>query len=234
MKYSSNSDSLFTHVGSKLANLTILNLIYLLTCLPIVTIGVSTTALFKVTFSMVNEHQDTKLVRTYFKAWKDNFGRGLSLGLIQLWLLILLLVLLQIQQALSALSFVIGGIVVLGAAILYGILFVYVYGYSARYHDKLWHSIKACVVMGVIKWRQTAVLLITVISCLLVLPSTAWLLALGMMVFVLFGFALLAYLAVPVQMAVFTAFEPHSQHPNESAVTESGEASDDEARLAGK
>ncbi|WP_390405468.1 YesL family protein [Lacticaseibacillus jixiensis] len=207
MKYLANSDSLFSRVGGMLVNLVMLNVVFLVTCIPIVTIGISTTALFTVTFKMINTNENTGLVKLYFSAWKENFARGLALGLTQIALTVLLVILLKIQQVLPTISFVIGGVGVLVAAMYYGLAFVYVYAYTSRYNDTYWNSLKACVQMGLRKWQQSAALLITLIAIVLLMSSAAWLLALGMMILTAFGFSGLAYLASAVELDVFTSFE---------------------------
>lgn len=68
---------------ARLGDLTILNFLYLLTCLPIFTIGAATTALYTVTFRNTRDW-DNGLVRAYFRAFRDNFKQGTCLWLILL------------------------------------------------------------------------------------------------------------------------------------------------------
>ncbi|MDR2974577.1 MAG: YesL family protein [Propionibacteriaceae bacterium] len=52
-----------------------LNLIYLVTCLPIITIGVATSSLFEVTMRYADEERGY-LIKDYFLAFKDNWWRA--------------------------------------------------------------------------------------------------------------------------------------------------------------
>ena len=77
-------DSKFMRVMSRVGDLMIMNLIFLVTCIPIVTIGASLTALYTVCFRFGTE-KEGKMVRTYFKAFKENFKQSTLL-----WLVILI------------------------------------------------------------------------------------------------------------------------------------------------
>lgn len=49
-------------------DLLILNLMWVLSCLPVITIGASVTALYRVTMEM-SENKESYIVRTYWKTW---------------------------------------------------------------------------------------------------------------------------------------------------------------------
>lgn len=69
---------------SRIYDLAVLNLLFLLTCVPIFTIGAASTALYTVCFRMDTEKEDG-IFRSYFRAFRDNFRQG-----VLLWLLFLL------------------------------------------------------------------------------------------------------------------------------------------------
>lgn len=74
-------DNLFSVDGklssflSRLVDLTLLNFLWLVCCIPIITIGASTTALHSVTLKMVR-NEDSYLTRGFFKAFKENFKQA--------------------------------------------------------------------------------------------------------------------------------------------------------------
>lgn len=76
----------FFGVVSKLADLVILNMLYLLCCIPIVTIGAATTALYGVAKKMV-ENKESYIIRSYFKLFKENFKKSTTIWLILIALL---------------------------------------------------------------------------------------------------------------------------------------------------
>ena len=69
---------------SRLYDLAVLNLLFLLSCLPVFTAGAASAALYTVCFRMDTE-KETGIFRSYFRAFRENFRQGTLL-----WLLFLL------------------------------------------------------------------------------------------------------------------------------------------------
>ncbi|MEH7119808.1 DUF624 domain-containing protein [Neobacillus vireti] len=82
-------DTRFYAVVDRLSNLFILNIFWILSCLPIVTIVPATTAMFSVVRQW-QLHQDTSVVRNYFRYLKENFKQGFMIGLIWMSISVLL------------------------------------------------------------------------------------------------------------------------------------------------
>lgn len=78
-------DSKFMQVLNRFADLMILNIIYVLTCIPVFTIGAATTALYKVCFQMGTEDEGN-LYKGYFQAFLSNFKQATII-----WIIIMLL-----------------------------------------------------------------------------------------------------------------------------------------------
>ncbi|MGL4344465.1 MAG: YesL family protein [Cellulosilyticaceae bacterium] len=74
-------------VGTEIADAMILSVYWLLCCLPIVTIGASTTAVFYVYGKKVRD-EDCYLTKDFFKSFKENFKQSIPITLIlgALWL----------------------------------------------------------------------------------------------------------------------------------------------------
>ena len=66
---------------SRLADLFWLNLLYILCCIPVITAGAATTALYYVTLKMVKD-EEGYITRSYFKAFKDNFVQATVIWII--------------------------------------------------------------------------------------------------------------------------------------------------------
>ena len=74
---------------TKLACTAYLNLLWFICCIPIVTAGASTTALYYVTLKMVKD-EESGLTRAFFHSFKENFRQGTIIWLILLALGIVL------------------------------------------------------------------------------------------------------------------------------------------------
>ena len=83
MNHIFSPDSKIFRVMNRMADLVILNLIYFLTCLPVVTIGAATAAMYTICFRMDTD-RETNLIKPYLEAFRDNWKQatGLWIGLL--------------------------------------------------------------------------------------------------------------------------------------------------------
>lgn len=68
---------------SRIADLMVLNIVFLLTCLPIFTIGAAVTALYDVVFRM-DTNREGKMLATYFRSFRLNFKQASVIWLVLL------------------------------------------------------------------------------------------------------------------------------------------------------
>lgn len=78
-----NLDSPFVQFMNRVADLMILNLLFIVCCLPIITIGPAVTALYYVTLKMTR-NEESYIVRSFFRSFKQNFRQGLIMWLLDL------------------------------------------------------------------------------------------------------------------------------------------------------
>lgn len=76
-----NIDNPFMQFISKIFDLVILNLIYILSCIPVITIGASTSALYYVCLRMVRG-DDPYIWQNFWKSFRQNFKQGTLLWLL--------------------------------------------------------------------------------------------------------------------------------------------------------
>ena len=65
-------DNKFFEILGKITNIVILNLLFIISCLPVITIGASITALYYVATQIVKE-EETYIVKEFIKRFKENF-----------------------------------------------------------------------------------------------------------------------------------------------------------------
>lgn len=68
-------DGKLSNVMGKIADLVLLNILWLLCCIPIVTIGASTTALYYVMLKMV-KNEEAYVCSSFFHSFKENFKQS--------------------------------------------------------------------------------------------------------------------------------------------------------------
>lgn len=75
---------MFMRMMSRVADLLLLNILFLLTSVPVITIGAASTALYTVCFRFETD-REAGVVRSYFRAFRDNFKQATII-----WLIVLL------------------------------------------------------------------------------------------------------------------------------------------------
>ena len=76
-------DSQIMQALSRLCDLMLLNVLFLLTCIPIVTIGAASTAMYTVA-SRLGTDREEGVFKPYFRAFRANFGQSTAIWLILL------------------------------------------------------------------------------------------------------------------------------------------------------
>ena len=65
-------DSKIMQVIGKITDLILLNIVFLLSCLPVFTIGAATAAMYTLCFRMLRQ-EEGNIIKPYFRAFKENF-----------------------------------------------------------------------------------------------------------------------------------------------------------------
>ena len=83
-------DGPFYRFLDRATNLIFLNLIFIICCLPVVTIGPALTALYYVTLK-IHRGEDPSILKTFFHSFRTNFKQGFVLGISMLLIAALLI-----------------------------------------------------------------------------------------------------------------------------------------------
>ena len=76
-------DGKFLENFNKITDLVILNLLWILCCIPIVTIGASTSALYQVVLQIA-ENRESYITKEFFRAFRENFKQATIVWLVTL------------------------------------------------------------------------------------------------------------------------------------------------------
>ena len=140
-----NYDSPFWSFMSRIADLVILNVLWLVFCIPVFTIGASTAAMYRVTLNLVRG-EGGGVVRSFWASFKLNFKQGVLLFLILL--IPTLLVILEVGMYLSGAvtQSIWMGVVFCFPALLVSLVGAYVYPLLAQFDNTIKNTIKnACL-----------------------------------------------------------------------------------------
>ncbi|MBE5972367.1 MAG: DUF624 domain-containing protein [Lachnoclostridium sp.] len=177
----------------RMGDLMILNVLFIFFSIPIVTIGASTTALYTMTFKLLDETEGN-LIKNYFKAFKNNFKQATAI-----WLVVLFAGLFLAYDAYlsyvstSILAKILMGLVIL-IAIVYAMWTSWIFPVQSKFENPVKVNMKNAALMMVIHMFPTT-LLITVLNVvpLLILWFYTSLFFAGLPFVVFLMFAFIAY-----------------------------------------
>lgn len=198
----------------KFFDIMILNVLWFVCSIPVVTIGASTTAVYYVTLKLVRDEEDST-VKAYFKAFKENFKQATIIWLILLVIGIIigfdLYFFLMMNTAVSTFRTIMLAIFG-GFAIIYLCIFLYVFPLQSKFYNPIKRTIFNAFFMSIRHFLQTLGLLVMDIG----IPALA-LLAVPMLqpLLFLFGFPLLAFINSYVFVVVFDKYIPKKEETDD-------------------
>lgn len=186
------------------ADIVILNLLWLIFSLPIVTIGASTTAMYRVSVKLVRG--EGNLFKTFLGAFKQNFRQATVIWLIIVVLFAMFYFDIRIMKLISSpLGQV--GVIFFGSAAILGICVIqYVFPLLAWFENSVLQTLRNAAIMSI---RHAPVTLM--MTGIWLLPFAAWLFIPSWFFyygfhFVLFSFALVSYAKAHLLNSVFSKY----------------------------
>ncbi len=144
---------------SKIADLVWLNILALICCIPIFTIGASLTSVYYVTLKMV-KNEESYITRSFFKAFRENFKQSTIIWLIMLVLISVFGLDFYIYTT-GALNLPMAVMVIIGFfAILCSLAFVYIFPVLSRFDNTVKNTIVNSFIMAVAHFPKTFLMLI--------------------------------------------------------------------------
>lgn len=197
---------------SRMADLVLLNLLWLVCCLPVITIGASTTALYYVEMKMVKD-EDSYVVKSFFHSFKENFRQSTAV-----WLCIMLAgVVLYFDFYYSSHMMTAGAklmaVPLILAAFLILITSCYVFPVMAYFKNSVKGAVKNSLLMALAHLPYTIVIaVITMGPVLLIVISQNNLLA-GTFLDIIIGVSLCAWANVHIFNKLFERYIPETVQP---------------------
>ena len=175
-----NHDNSFFKFVSRVTDAFILNLLWLLCSLPLVTAGAATCAAFSVSLKMVDD-EEGYIAKSFFKAFRENFKQGTILWCVSLPLMYLLYLLWQVCIKVEEKS-----VLALVGCILVTSLFIsvtlYAYPLIARYENSLKNILKNSFGIFVQYFGRSVLLVLLIAVELIVIFYNRWTLIAGVLI----------------------------------------------------
>lgn len=191
-------------------DLIILNFLWLICSIPIITIGPATCALYKVCLKVV-EDKNYKVISNYFRAFKDNFKQSLVVGLFTLFEIVVLFadyMYITSVEGIVQKVFIVVTIVTLAIVLIAN---TYLYALIARYENTLKAHIINAFKLAFINPIYTLIIWIVMILPVIVFIYVDINVLLYILwFFILFMFSLPAYINSCLISKTFKVFDSRS------------------------
>ena len=208
-------DNRFFTFMSRVSDLIILNLLCILCCLPIVTAGASITAMFYVTLKMVR-NEEAYIAKSFFKSFKQNLKQPVIINLIMLVTGALLYFDLTISKSMSGLPGKALSVIFMMILLLYVMVFIYIYPILAKFYNSVKNTFINAFLMAIRHLPYTLLMLvITVLPVAILYIPTFKVQSLVLLLFVLIGFAAIAYINSHFFVKIFDNYIPKENTPAE-------------------
>ena len=203
-----NMDNKFFSVMGRVADLIILNVVFLICCLPIVTIGASLTALHYVTLKMAR-NEESYIVRSFFKSFKQNFKQATIINLIMLAIGALLYLDLNIVSNMTGSMSKVLYVVLIAFGFMYLIVFLYIYPVLAKFYNSIKNTFRNALLMAIRHLPYTILMaVITIAPASVLLIQSFRVQSTVLMLLVMMGFALEAFINGHFLVKIFDNYIP--------------------------
>lgn len=200
---------------ARLADLTVLGLMCLVCCIPVVTVGTAVTALFKAVYDLTIE-RGSGIVKLYFRAFRDNFRLATTawlLGLLGFVSLFCDWILLRLYFEGTAYT-VLAWVVLVVALALEGLL-CYLFPLIARYDNTLLHHVHNAGLLMVRYLPKTLLMIFIQMLPLLMASYMPYVLIQTLLFWILFAPGFSAQANALLLRPIFDKLEENSAVPSE-------------------
>lgn len=208
MKNLFNLESPLMQMLTRIGDMILLNVLFLLCSIPVITLGASLAAMHKMLQEIVYE-TDSSTVKGFFRAFRDNFKQATVV-----WLFVLLVIAGLFCDYLLIITFFSGSEAVKWMLILLAVLAVIVSCIAAylipmlvRYDNKLRNHVNNAVILAVIKLPRTLGLLALNFLPLIIMTLSLNVFIQTLIFWIFIGFAFTTYMETLLLKPVFDELE---------------------------
>ena len=203
-----NMDSPFFAFMSRLADIVILNLLYIICCLPVFTVGAATSALYYQVMKM-SKNEESYVFRSFFKAFRENFKKATIAWLFLLVIGILLVLDLYLAPALGGTSVVNGfRMICYVACLVWLITFSYTFALFSKFENTVKNTLQNAILMGIRHLPFTLLIVLLNISPVLVITLLPQYFGFELLLLLLFWFSGVAFVNGLLFHHIFSFYIP--------------------------
>ena len=206
---------------NKMADLIWLNILTLICCIPVITIGASLTALNYVTLKLVRD-EEGYVTKAFFKSFKQNLKQGIVINLIMLAAALLLYFDISICRSTPGTIGKVLMVLFMMILVVYLMIFLYIYPVLAKFYNTIKNTFTNAFLMSIRHLPYTALMILVTAAPVLVffIPS-AQVQSMVILLLVLIGFSGIAYINSHFFVKIFDKYIPEeTSEPNPDSVVD--------------
>ena len=201
-----DTDNFFMRICEKILDLVTVNLLFLLSCLPIVTIGIAKMSLYQTLF-VIKDSRRVKVTATYVQAFRKNWKIGFKLGLLELLIVGISLFDLMLFWRQETLPFQMLKATCIGVIIFTSLLFLCIYPLAVKFEMTIKDMLQTGLIMVSLHFPWFFLMIALLAAIIFFLSSSGFVVLLGFTLFVLVGFAALGFLQLPIMETIFNKYK---------------------------
>ena len=200
------TDNVVMRALGKIGDMICLNVMWLICCIPIITIGASTTALYTVMLRMV-KNEEGYIFRGFLKAFKSNFKQSTLIWLILLLLGIVWTVDFRVAGFMPGMAGIILSAIFLALGFILLSVMIYIFPLTARYENGIKATFKNALILTVAKLPYTFLMVAIVVAAVFASLWSAFTLLFSLPLWLFFGVSLIVWINSYILRRVFVVFE---------------------------
>ena len=206
IKAAFDTDNFLMRFCEKVLDIVTVNLLFVVSCLPIVTIGVAKISLYQTIFE-VKSSRRVPVFKTYMRAFKQNLKLGFQLGLLELGIFLISVVDLSLFWGQTGLGFQLIKAICLGILIFLTLVMLASYPIAARYALTWKEVLQKGLLLVSFNFVWFFLMLAIILLIIMLLYLSGFTLVLGGSAFLLFGFGLLAFCQAGLMEKLFAKYQ---------------------------
>ena len=190
----------------RIGDIIILNLIFVVTALPVVTVGTALSALYTVAMKLARG-EDPSVLREYMRAFRRNMKPATICWLIMAAAGALIFLDFRLVGAFGGALYT---VVRLLLAMIFGVwmlTFLYLFPYIARFENTVFHSVKNALFLSAAHLPSTVMMLVISVGLIVVTLFTSRTFVIGTIGWFFAGFAAVAYVQSFLLSRIFAKYE---------------------------
>ncbi len=207
-------DNGVTRFLGKVADFMILNILWIVCSIPIITIGASTTAMYSVMLKLV-KNEEGYIAKGFLKAFKDNLKQSTLIWLLYLIFGIVIAVDFRLLGIMNPSIRTVIQVFLIFMSILLISMGIYGFALQARYENTVKNTLKNALILTVAKMPYTLLMLVITVAPVIITFLTVRTLLLGSLLWILLGVAVVVWLNSMILRKVFLIFED-AEEPDET------------------